>query len=159
MAFGTCSICSVNQAKYKCPKCSVEYCSLPCFKNPLHNHSEPTEESNPTAKQEALEELGQSQKPAEETTRDEIFARIAQDPVIQSLLKYKALQVHLSVLVKLVSDSLITKEPLAENRREIANLRLCELRIGGSEENELVEEFVDRFLHLMECSTSTQARS
>lgn len=147
MAFGTCSICQLNAAKYKCPKCSIEYCSLACFKSPLHIHSEVTIAPTPVVEEKPLEE----QKP-EERSQDELFARIAQDSIIQSLLKYKALQVHLSVLVKLVSDSLLTKEPLAENRREIANMRLCELRMGGSEENELVEEFVNRILYLMEHS-------
>lgn len=129
----------------------MEYCSLACFKSLLHTHSEasPSVTGAEETKATVEEEVG---KPAGEEagSREELFARIAEDPVVQSLLKYKALQVHLSVLVKLVSDSLITKEPLAENRREIANLRLCELRIGGSEENELVEEFVSRVLHLME---------
>lgn len=62
------------------------------------------------------------------------------------------------MVVKLLSDSLITKEPLAENRREIANMRLCELRMGGSEENELVEEFISRVLHLMDAGTATEDR-
>lgn len=82
--------------------------------------------------------------------KEDVFAQIANDPVIKSLLKYKSLQVHLGVLIKLAADSQFTNEPLAENRREIANMRLCELRMGGSEENELVEEFVERVLSLME---------
>ncbi|EEQ36231.1 hypothetical protein CLUG_00354 [Clavispora lusitaniae ATCC 42720] len=147
MAFGTCSICREAQAKYKCPKCSVEYCSLGCFKNPLHSH---TEIGVPDTEVNSEKIASSSHENDEAPKKEDVFAQIANDPVIKSLLKYKSLQVHLGVLIKLASDSQFTNEPLAENRREIANMRLCELRMGGSEENELVEEFVERVLSLME---------
>ena len=27
-----CGVCTVNFARYKCPRCSAAYCSLPCYK-------------------------------------------------------------------------------------------------------------------------------
>lgn len=27
-----CEVCSIIESKYKCPKCSIRYCSLECFK-------------------------------------------------------------------------------------------------------------------------------
>lgn len=148
MALDICSICHQSQAKYKCPKCSVEYCSLACFKNPTHDHLAivVTSTASPTNSDSIIE--GTNDRPAESSTSSDIFDSIASDPVIKSLLGYKSLQVHLAVILKLLSDSKLTNEPLAENRREIANMRLCDLRTNGSQENTLVEEFVQRVLHL-----------
>ncbi|OBA24179.1 hypothetical protein METBIDRAFT_10343 [Metschnikowia bicuspidata var. bicuspidata NRRL YB-4993] len=151
MALGTCAICTENQAKYKCPTCSVDYCSLVCFKNAKHSHFSITKP--------ALEERPVSPRPVSPVPREigqtltQIFEKIARDPVIKSLLQYKALQVHLSILLKLLLDSLLTREPIYENRKEIVNMRLCELRMGGPEENELVEEFVQRVLYLHDLET------
>lgn len=142
MALGTCSICHKAQAKYKCPKCSIEYCSLPCFKDPAHDH-----EGIATTKDHGPSSLAPAPVPLPLTPT--LYESVAADPVIKSLLGYKSLQVHLAVVLRLLSDSRITSEPLAENRREIANLRLCELRTNGAHENVLVEEFVQRVLFLM----------
>lgn len=133
-------MCLKEQAKYRCPKCPVKYCSLVCFKSPSHSHDVVED----TAASQSSEKSGEPVKDDEPT----INQKIANDPVIQSLLKYKSLQVHIAVIIKLLTDSSITNEPLAENRREIANMRLCDLRMGGAEENELVEEFVSRVIEL-----------
>lgn len=135
MALGTCCICREILAKYKCPKCAVEYCLLACFKDTRHSHENII--------------LPNSAPPPPPVSPPTKFDRIAADPVIQTLLSYKSLQVHLAVLARMLSDSAITNEPVAENRREIVNMRLCELRMGGTEENELVEEFVQRVLELV----------
>lgn len=149
MALGICGICSENQAKYKCPKCIVEYCSLACFKSEKHSHDAVPESAKPPSPKPAdttAVSINESQMP------QSIFEKIAEDPIIRSLLQYKSLQIHLSILLKLLLDSLLTREPIYENRKEIVNMRLCDLRIGGPEENELVEEFVQRvlFLHYQE---------
>ncbi|KAM9938819.1 hypothetical protein OXX80_001685 [Metschnikowia pulcherrima] len=145
MALGKCGICTENQAKYKCPTCSIEYCSLPCFKSEKHDH-------NNLSSANSVEKLPgsamQISEPIQPKETPPIFEKIANDPIIRSLLKYKSLQTHLSILLKLLSDSSLTREPIFENRKEIVNMRLCDLRIGGPEENELVEEFVQRVLIL-----------
>ena len=28
----TCKICSAEESNYKCPKCEIPYCSIPCFR-------------------------------------------------------------------------------------------------------------------------------
>lgn len=154
MALGICSICHQSQAKYKCPKCSVEYCSLACFKNPAHDHLAVAAGSadKGTANSGTLS-IGNSPptsdiQPTSAPDAASVFDSIASDPVIKSLLGYKSLQVHLAVILRILSESTLTNEPLAENRREIANLRLCDLRANGPQENALVEEFVQRVLYL-----------
>lgn len=66
------------------------------------------------------------------------------------MLRLKPLQVHLSVLVKILQDPAITNEQTLSARMEVANMKLCALRIGGPEENELVEDFVGRVVRLLE---------
>lgn len=167
MALGKCSFCAAA-AKYRCPKCPVQYCSLACFRAPQHVHPDAAEAAEahgpghgPQVQDTGVQpgqaglsagpdkSAGPSGLPGAAGGSDR-FAAIAADPVIQKLLSYKSLQVHLAVLLKILSDSLLTHEPLAENRKDIANLRLCDLRMGGTEENELVEEFVQRVLELSE---------
>lgn len=133
-----CGICHVNESKYKCPKCTVNYCSLPCFKDPKHTHDEVIEKNIPDHKAET-----------KLTEPEGKFDKLLNDSQIQSMLKYKSLQFHLSVIMKIINDSTITGEPMLENRKEIANLKLTNLRSGGLEENELIEDFVDRVLFLL----------
>lgn len=169
---GQCSICEEKQANYKCPKCLIVYCSLLCYKSPKHDHTESQGAEEQTTKDTENQTNVKNQVPeqakiAEDTlkpeetkkgndlqapltAKEQLFAKMAQDPQIKSLLSCKSLQVHLAVLIKLLEDSLLTNEPMAENRREIANMRLCELRKGGKEENSLIEEFVERILQLQD---------
>lgn len=156
MAQGKCFFCT-NAAKYKCPKCAAGYCSVACFKSEQHVHpageslqhgqdrQDQSSQNDPSQITETVH-TAQSEQARDEGSLD--LAKIADDPVIKKLLTYKALHVHLSVILKLLNDSLLTNEPLAESRKEIANMRLCDVRIGGPEENELVEEFVLRVLEL-----------
>ncbi|GBL51561.1 hypothetical_protein [Candidozyma auris] len=144
MALGVCTVCSEQNAKYRCSKCPVVYCSLSCFKSPTHTH----EQIEEATKKEVTTQKKESDTENEQSKSKSLHQKIAEDPIIQQLLRYKSLQVHIAVLLKILNDSSITNEPLAENRREIANMRLCNLRMGGSEENELVEEFVSRVIEL-----------
>lgn len=173
MALGKCTICTGNQAKYKCPKCLVEYCSVKCFKDPKHAHKEaetgeksestgpavttgindPNDQNASFDSSNILTSGSQADPQTDHKATSHMFEKIAQDPVVKSLLGYKLLQVHFAVLLRILSDSRITNEPLAENRKEIANLRLCELRVNGAHENELVEEFVQRVLYLTQEAT------
>ena len=139
-AMAICAICNVNESKYKCPKCSVNYCSIGCFKDPCHTH----------------ESIGEKDKAGNETKEmlltDEPaskFNKLINDSQILSMLKYKSLQFHLSVILKIINDASITGESVLENRKEIANLKLTNLRSGGLEQNELVEDFVERVLFLL----------
>lgn len=156
MPLGQCQVCGIQEARYKCPKCYVPYCTLACFKSPLHSHDgrESSPPSAPPAPGVGLsishDSLsGSSDNEASKTTASHLLLqKIAEDRQIKAMLAYKSLRAHLSVLLKLMLDSSITKEPIFDNRKEIANMRLCELRMGGAEENELVEEFVQRVVKL-----------
>lgn len=142
MALGQCTICCDNQAKYKCPKCPAQYCSLSCYKAPSHVHDEVTETPNLENVETVKPDLSDKRIPSK-------FEKVLADPTIQNFLKYKSLKVHLAIIAKILEDSSLTNEPLAVNRKDIANMRLCDLRKGGSEENELVEEFVARTLQIL----------
>lgn len=78
------------------------------------------------------------------------FDRVLEDEQIKSMLKFKALQFHLLVILKIMKDPGFLSENSTEGRREIANMKLTGLRSGGREENEIVEEFVERVLFLMD---------
>lgn len=82
--------------------------------------------------------------------RSSRYDRVLEDEQIKSMLKYRALQFHLLVILKIMKDPGFLGENTTEGRREIANMKLTGLRSGGREENEIVEEFVDRVLFLME---------
>lgn len=135
-----CGICNVNESKYKCPKCNVNYCSIGCFKDPVHIHEriDETDKADEENKEVLLTDESASK-----------FDKLINDSQIQSMLKFKSLQFHLSVILKIINDASITGESVLENRKEIANLKLTNLRSGGLEQNELVEDFVERVLFLL----------
>ena len=135
-----CGICNIKESKYKCPKCSVNYCSIGCFKDVGHTHQ--SNEENQKVEDEKKEVLLK----AELTSK---FDKVINDSQIQSMLKYKSLQFHLSVILKIINDASITGESVLDDRKEIANLKLTNLRSGGLEQNELVEDFVERVLFLL----------
>lgn len=135
-----CGICNVNESKYKCPKCNVNYCSIACYKDPTHSHESIEENNTKTEDPIVLLKDGPVSK----------FDKLMNDSQIQSMLKYKSLQFHLSVILKIINDPSISGESVLENRKEIANLKLTNLRSGGSEQNELVEDFVERVLFLLD---------
>lgn len=138
--FMICGICKEIEAKYRCPKCNVHYCSIGCFKGPNHIH---TENEKPVQKN------ANDEKSIENNSSD-LYARIASDTQIQSMLKFKSLQFHLSVILKILDDPQVSGEQTSAGRREVANAKLTQLREGGVEENELVEDFVTRVLEMME---------
>lgn len=133
-----CTICKQQPAKYKCPTCSIDYCSLGCYKSKDHTHVPQAEVEKVTT--------------TNSVDKSEInpLERIMNDLQIQSMLKYKALQIHLNSIIQILKDVSLTNEYQASTRREIANMKLCNLRVGGVEENELVEDFIQRILYLRE---------
>lgn len=135
-----CGICNINDSKYKCPKCSVNYCSIPCFKSSNHTH-DIIEGKNTVDEEKSV--AASAIEPGSK------FDKLVNDSQIQSMLKYKSLQFHMSVILKIINDASITGESVLENRKEIANLKLTNLRSGGLEQNELVEDFVERVLFLL----------
>lgn len=66
---------------------------------------------------------------------------LAEDPEINRMLEYSSLRQHLKLVASILSDPSVSREQTAEGRQLVALKKLRELRKGGREENELVEEF------------------
>lgn len=81
------------------------------------------------------------------------FDKILQDETIQDYLKYPSLRMHLTTVAKLLRDPKFANEMTIEGRKDIALKKIRGLRVGGREENELVEEFINRFLELSQNTT------
>ncbi|EEQ45209.1 conserved hypothetical protein [Candida albicans WO-1] len=140
-----CGICQVEQSKYKCPKCSIAYCSLTCYKSEIHTH-----DYLPTVTDTTSQPPQQQQQTTTTTPGDDRFSKLLQDDQIKYLLNQPSLQFHLLSIIKILIDPTFTpKNSNIEQKLDIANLKLNDLRIGGIEQNELVEEFVQRCLELM----------
>ncbi|ODV78973.1 uncharacterized protein CANTADRAFT_51707 [Suhomyces tanzawaensis NRRL Y-17324] len=155
-----CGICHEAEAKYRCPHCPTHYCSLVCFKSEQHTQIHQNSQSQP-------DQLVKEASPAPRQSHEEepsLFEKIASDGVIRAMLKEEALQFHLHTLLQILNDASLTgnsksggansgkmasQATLAtEDRLSIMNMKLSDLRVGGIEENSLVEEFVDRVLKL-----------
>lgn len=154
---GVCSFCNENVAKYKCPKCAVAYCSLGCFKSESHREMDlkvaHVKDIHQKPKDETYDEVVNSNREQSPTNR--IFQKIAQDPKIRAMLKYNSLQLHLLTLIKILDDPTLFKSTneqifTTENKHAMMNLKLNDLRAGGIEQNELVEEFILRVAELYE---------
>lgn len=147
--FGVCGVCRDKEAKYKCPKCDIVYCCLACFKDPRHDHHQVQKPPKPADTEDKRTVTGTADNcPVADTGSR--FERLLSDPAISAMLRLKPLQVHLAVLIKILLDPAVTNEATPSARMEVANMKLCELRMGGPEENELVEEFVGRVVHLLD---------
>lgn len=142
-----CSICATNPPKYKCPRCRAPYCSLACFKT---HKTECAGESAPEAPPVPQKEEEDASAEQDVVAVDARYEAVARDPAIQALLRHDALRFHLRYLFSLLSDAAHAGEGSAEGRRAVALRKLTELRVGGLEANELVEEFCARAAALLE---------
>ncbi|RCK62693.1 Protein HIT1 [Candida viswanathii] len=135
-----CGICKTQESKYKCPKCSIAYCSIACYKSPDHSH-ENIATTIPTKPELKIPDVQE---------HDDKFGRLLQDTQIQYFLKQPSLQIHLLTIIKILNDASFTQKNLTiEQKQDVANLKINDLRTGGVEENELVEEFIQRVLYLL----------
>ncbi|SCV02091.1 LANO_0F15148g1_1 [Lachancea nothofagi CBS 11611] len=135
-----CQICSLELAKYKCPKCAIRYCSLACFKNSdKHVHDERTIEDKPAPK--PVEE-----KPKKQLTTEQFNTVYQETPEIQELLGYNTVKFHLAKVHRILSTG---GSPLGtsdaqmstEAKQQLAVDYLNTLRYGGVHYNEAIEEF------------------
>lgn len=85
----------------------------------------------------------------EESSKNTVFERLLRDDGIRYYLKQESLRVHLRTISEILNDSKVSGEQSSEARRKVALKKLRELRMGGREENVLVEEFVERVLELL----------
>lgn len=111
-------------SKYKCV-CSIAYCSVPCYK--AHKDQCPGR-ATPAAATLSLE------SPADD-------GKLILSDELQYLLKFPALKSHLAQIMAIVENDQLSGEQTPVGRQEAALNRIKALRTGGSEENELFEEF------------------
>lgn len=143
-----CGICKEQESKYKCPKCSVAYCSIKCYKSPEHSHDNITESTTTGTTTTTIKTITEIAVP--EIQPDDRYGKLLQDEQIVYFLKQPSLQIHLLTIIKILNDPTFTQKNLTiEQKLDIANLKINDLRIGGVEENELVEEFIQRVLYLI----------
>ncbi|KAK6464159.1 protein required for growth at high temperature [Scheffersomyces coipomensis] len=151
-----CGICNVNPSKYKCPKCMIPYCSLLCFKDETHvvNHKESLSIDSTASHDNngIIPQIGIDDKTTDSQVPSNIkFDQIINDPIIRSMLQEKSLQFHLLTLIKVMKspqELKLNNEIVnnRDNRLSIMNSKLNDLRIGGLEENLMIEEFIHRVL-------------
>ncbi|CAB11725.1 Zf-HIT protein Hit1 [Schizosaccharomyces pombe] len=104
----TCSICNESEIKYKCPKCSFPYCSLPCWK--IHQSQCETVNDNNTTTFKGVKEPLNPPEPspnviyvngripslAEEALPSEsLLESIVEDPSIKNLIESNAELLHI----------------------------------------------------------------
>lgn len=86
----------------------------------------------------------------QDSSREEkVLQKILDDPQISYLLKQPALQFHISVIYDILTQTSLTQEYNKETRYEVASKKLTQLRDNGVEQNELVEEFCQRVIELL----------
>lgn len=145
-----CGICNENESKYKCPKCSIRYCSLACYKDTeKHQHSE--EKESITEGLEDNKKTGEAEQTSEKkvgdrspTLRTESFNELYQEtPEIQELLKYNTVKFHLAKVYRILKSNVSSSETglNSESKKQLAVDYLNTLRYGGIHYNEAIEEF------------------
>ncbi|ODQ68094.1 hypothetical protein NADFUDRAFT_68410 [Nadsonia fulvescens var. elongata DSM 6958] len=153
-----CEVCDQQPDKYKCPRCLAKYCGLICYKSHKVVCSADVKVKGEIASTTKNTDEPVMANTIEKSTVEEtsvsapisLFDRILEDPEIRYYLQYPALQYHLTVLFKLKTDSGYTKENSHDLRQLMALRRLAALRnTSGDQSNELVQQFCDRVLGLM----------
>jgi zinc finger HIT domain-containing protein 3 len=136
-----CKVCQERVAKYKCPRCIIEYCGIDCFK-------EHKETCQPVEQVQSKDKIVADQQI--ESSEQRTFDRILQDEQIKYYLRFDSLKYHLTGVYKLFTDPALSAEQTREGRKAVALKKLRNLRAGGTEENQLVEEFVVRVIELLD---------
>lgn len=135
-----------KQAKYKCPACKSPYCSVLCFKSHKLKCTSPQNEDT-ELKNKRAEEVKED---AAGLTENPQFSRIFKNERVKALLSSEGVQKHLKLLYEIMNDPNISGENNSEGRRIVALKKLRELRKGGREGNEAIEELVCEVTKLWE---------
>ena len=132
-----------KQAKYKCPSCESPYCSVICFKAHKLKCTPAPRKDSETNK----ESVSEAQQKASENPQ---FNSIFQNERVKTLLCSEGVKKHLKLLYDIMNDPNISGESNSEGRRIVALKKLRELRKGGREGNEAIEELVCEVTKLWE---------
>lgn len=120
-----------------------------CFKKEIHTEKHTNTEEN--TEEDTKAASNDTNTTTEVTTKlPSIYDPLINDEIIQKLLSFKSTKTHLKHIATLLKDSKLAREATEEGRMEIANLGLLELRAGGENENEAIEEFCQRAMELLE---------
>lgn len=143
MSSGPCGICQEKPAKYKCPKCSVKYCSLACYKD-TERHKD--------------DEAKTAETTVDATSKDVIEVEdqdlLQLTPELKELLRYNTVKFHLGKVYRILkTDISDTSDPsfamTTDMKRQLAIDYLNTLRYGGIHHNEAIEEFCEHALKLL----------
>lgn len=129
MEVSNCDVCASQQHRYKCPTCTVKYCSASCFKS--HKQAEEGKESLCSSRQQSLPKAKKEFPSAaadEFDAEDEHFVRVPDDRLTRLKVVVHAVPTNLnpqqaklrqflshSKLAKLVRD--INALPLRGSKR------------------------------------------
>lgn len=138
-----CGICHEQPAKYRCPKCSVRYCSLACYKD-IERHNDEQREPAEQASENREELPSSTDKPT-----------LNLSPELQELLRYNTVKFHLAKVYRILkADVGDSRDPSAnmttDMKRQLAIDYLNTLRVGGIHHNEAIEEFCEHSLRFLE---------
>lgn len=137
-----CGICQVHPAKYKCPKCSVKYCSLACYKDKEKHNDDEVKTSDTTVDPKK-----------EDNTVSKYETPLELTPELKELLRYNTVKFHLGKVYRILkTDISDTSDPsftmTTDMKRQLAIDYLNTLRYGGIHHNEAIEEFCEHSLKL-----------
>ncbi|OAK98379.1 hypothetical protein IQ06DRAFT_379221 [Phaeosphaeriaceae sp. SRC1lsM3a] len=114
-----CGVCNAEPKKYKCPTCSLPYCSITCFK--LHKSTHPESSTTPSTAQKTpsdqtiLPQPAQPPAPLPRYLKNKTdFSLVATHPQFTALLK-----THPALLPTLQRVYAATIEPDPEDRRSM----------------------------------------
>ncbi|CAH01703.1 Hit1p [Kluyveromyces lactis] len=158
-----CEVCGDKEALYRCPKSSVRYCSLVCYKNIKKSESDNVEsnktdpESNSTTVKEADDTVSVpgSQTDSVESVPTPLnkYQYALTDSRIRELLRHNTVKFHLDKVYKILNVSTVggssDASMTSDMKRELATDYLNTLRTGGIHCNEAIEEFCQIFLELL----------
>jgi hypothetical protein len=140
-----CQVCSEEASKYKCPKCRIRYCSVPCFKGHVCLPSTdviPSNEISPTNK--SLEQ--EAKEPEKEIPEEEqlqpghIAALLSSAQIQQSLSSPRLAQVLQHI------DSAKTQDEALKRLRE------------SQEGNPDFDSFTNQVLDILDASRESPAK-
>lgn len=156
-----CYICKEAESQYRCPKCSIRYCSLKCYKSESHVHKEDNAEEDNAS----ISENNGRQENIMNGTGNEIklktYQYMADDRRIRELLQHNTVKFHLDKVHKILISNAGGGGPgdgpmTQETKRELAIDYLNTLRTGGIHCNEAIEEFCQTFLEILHQAPDTQ---
>ncbi|PSN61217.1 hypothetical protein BS50DRAFT_461228, partial [Corynespora cassiicola Philippines] len=113
MAEVLCGVCNTEPKKYKCPTCSLPYCSIACFKEhkPIHANDEPRPSTSAPAPPE-IPQPPPPKPPPKYLRKKTDFSLVAKNPRYQELIK-----AHPTLLASLQRIFAATIEPDPDDQR------------------------------------------